>query len=188
MTYMNIASWAVLALLAGSNVVLLQVNRRLTTAFEEYRGRHEIQLGDIVPPLRGLDANGEALEVSYGLADKRPTLIIAFRPGCPYCAENWPLWSKLLDSIDPTATRVVAIETSGTLTPEYVATHGLERIPTFRSLEFRSGQGYKIQYVPTTMLVSPEGRLERIWSGVLNADAMKTIHQALKTSSVSLTR
>ena len=38
--------------------------------------------------------------------------------------------------------------------------------------------GYKVVYIPTTMLIGPGGVVKRVWVGVLSEEALRELQQA----------
>lgn len=179
---MRLSTWLVaigVALSIGAGVMLLRANQRLSDALRHIRAEEQLQAGDRLPALEGRDLTGARLEAAYGNDSEQRTLLLVFTPACPFCAENWPNWSRVLASARREHTRIIAVDPSGTVTTDYVRAHGLTDIPLVVSLDYRSGLGYKLRTVPTTMLIGPEGHVERIWRGVLDPESVSVLEAAV---------
>jgi len=178
----SISMWALaltLAFAVGFNIQLIRQVNRLTVANDKIRDEMEVlEQGEQLPPLRGSGPNGEALNVEY-TDQTRSTVVLVFTRTCPYCLQNWTSWSRLLSRMNPTAARVVAIDLSATADPNYYRLRGLIDIPLFSSVDYRAGRAYKLNRVPTTLLLDGKGMLTGAWSGPLDESALKVLERAV---------
>jgi peroxiredoxin len=168
-------------LFTASYGLIIWSHAKVATAFDQYRGRMELQVGDKVTALDGADLRGSPLRVQYD--DKRRTLLVAFTAECPFCTNNWPNWRRLFDQARAANVRIVGVDLNGTATPEFLAERGLKESPVFTRLDYRSGMSYKLQAVPTTMLIDVDGRVQHKWEGVLPEKQMRALELGFRSST-----
>lgn len=173
---------AAFVLSAATNIVLFRATRNVAVDYREYRSEMESRpiAGVQLPPLVGKDRNGQPLKVDYeGI--KQQTLLLAFSPVCPYCNENWPSWSRVIAASRPELVRVIAIDTTGQATHEFLTAHFVGTVTLFKSTDYATNAAYNIQLVPTTMLIRPDGTLRQSWVGVLDADEVRALEMAVQS-------
>lgn len=174
------ALWLGMTMSIAANVLLLRTTHTLATEYEEYRGRDDLKPGCRLPALTGRDVTGAPLSVSYdGVAQS--TVLLVFTPTCPYCKENWPAWSRLMSSARPEQTRIVAVDLSGKADAEYLRAQGLANVPVFTTVDYGSGAAYKLQRVPTTLLISAKGTVTQVWRGPLDESELATLERAMQS-------
>jgi hypothetical protein len=152
-------------LLLSANVALIHQNSQL-----------KAQLALPPPALRGLDLAGKPVEVLYG-KDPRKVLVMVFSPTCAFCDQNWPKWQAMISSLDRSAVRPVAVDVTSTATADFLSQHQLASLPVFLKVDPRATLNYRFQLTPQTILVDQSGKVERVWTGVLNDSALSEIKQ-----------
>jgi len=160
--------------LMGGNVLLLRQNRELTQAVREYHAQLVLQEGMRVPTLAGQTYRGDRLAVEYG-RDRPKTVLLVYSPTCPVCEENWPNWSPLIKAAEHSRTRIIAVDLTGKSRADFLAAHGLNNVPVIASPSPEAILAYRFRYTPETIVISPEGKVERAWIGVLQDEAAKAI-------------
>jgi hypothetical protein len=172
------------ALSVAANVLLWRAAHTLAAQYNEYRSEAEAgpPSGVQLPPLIGKGVSGEPLRIDYQATEY--TLLLIFNPTCPYCIQNWPHWSRLQALIRPGISRLVAVDLTGRSDAEYRRIHRLEAVPFFTALDYATTAAYKIELVPTTMLIRADGTLQHTWIGVLDPDAIAALETVLQGSSV----
>jgi peroxiredoxin len=176
-----VAVFVLLALLLiGMNVALVKQDRSLASLNKAYEAHFHLNVGDTVPPLCGTGSNENTATVAYRPGEPK-TLLLVFAPSCPDCTLNSPGWQKLLGQIDLTRVRPVAIsaERNG-LSRQYLQQMGLGSVKMALLPDFESIVSYRFQYTPQTILIGSAGKVEGIWSGVLNAQQIGEIEHAEK--------
>lgn len=123
------------------------------------------RVGTEVPALEGLSTAGTPLSVGYK-GEHRPTLLFVFSTQCPICTVNWPTWESLAQGIDPSRYRVVYVNLSHSLTPEYLALHHLLGSLVIAELDPKARFAYNLNLTPTVVLVAPAGRIQKVWLGM----------------------
>jgi len=174
-------------LLLAANIALIHQNSQLKDRLALPPPAMEATVGAKLPDLKGFDLAGKPVEVAYG-KDSRKVLVLVFSPTCPFCDQNWPKWYDLMSSLNHTAVRPVAVDVTSTSTPGFLSQHQLGEMPVFLKVDPQATVDYRFHLTPQTILVGPDGKVEKVWSGVLSDSAMSELKQRLgenKTASAS---
>lgn len=167
------------AVLIVVNVIVLKQNWDLK-AFIKERSRRpsDLRVGVTLPPLTGTDLSGKEVIVNYG-QDRRKTLLLSFAPDCDGCEANMPNWLALLNGVDGSSVRVFAVALIPGGVEEYVKKHSLTSITVIEDVARESRVAYNLTTTPQTILIDPEGRVERIWTGILQGNKQAEVEQLL---------
>lgn len=166
------------------NTILVNQNRELRSYLNELQQSLELNPGAIVSALHGVDINGDSIDINYG-ADPRKTVLLVFSPDCDYCTKNIPAWEKILSNVDKSSFRVIAISLEPEGTKEYVTKHRLISVPVIAKLYAKGVNTYKMGLTPETILIGPDGKVEKVWKGLLDEESRKEIEQSLGIKSLS---
>jgi peroxiredoxin len=183
----NLAISGCCILLLSVNIALVHQNSQLKARLALPPPELEATVGAQVPNLRGMDLEGNPAEVLYG-KDSRKVLVLVFSPTCPFCDQNWSRWQQVISSLDRSSVRPVAVDVTSTTTAGFVAQHQLASLPVFLKVDPRVTVDYHLQLTPQTILVDPAGRVEKVWTGVLNDSALADLQQRVgerKTAGAS---
>ena len=183
----NFALAACCLLLLGMNVALLRQNRTLRNQLAVPPPASEVPLGTQVPDLAGFDVSGRHISVAYG-QNQPKVLLFVFSPSCQFCAQNWPKWWQLFPSIDRSNVRPVGVDVSSTATPDYINEHRLNEMPVLTQLDPKDTVGYHLRLTPQTILVDGNGRVEKVWSGVLDDNNVAEIERMAGKSMAASVR
>lgn len=157
-------------------VLLIRQNRELKKTVAELQARHAagredivtLEEGETVVPLALADLEGSPARVGYD-DPGRDSLLLIFSPDCPACEENMARWKELERTNVPEERQLYYISTTGQeRTRRFVDEHGLDG-PVFVAAAGALA-GYKVAYIPTTILVGPGGVVKRVWVGVLSEE------------------
>jgi hypothetical protein len=203
-----VAVAAVLGLCVSDGVLVSQ-NARLRSLNRELLASQHVAVGQLLPPLSGLSPAGARVRIGWG---RGPVALLVFEPGCAACAENAPMWRRLVAATGHKGLRLIAIElgTSGGLAPLPDPTSGAsrgafalrttERFPGRAAALARAGLGgvstvllpsgatvfeYRLRLTPQTILLGHDGRVRGEWNGVLTASeerAAQTIAEHLAST------
>lgn len=154
-------------LLLAANIALIRQNRELKAQLSLPPPTLEAAPGSQVPDLKGFDEQGRPVEVLYG-KEPRKTLVLVYSPTCGFCDENWPKWFSLIPTLDRATVRPVLVDVTATSSQAFLAAHRLAGVPVFVQVDPRATLGYRFQLTPQTILVDSTGKVERVWTGVLN--------------------
>jgi peroxiredoxin len=175
----------VLIVIMGVEIVyLIHQNRRLQSMVEGMPALQVLQRGQTVPPLTATDLDGASVVVRYG-GREPSTILIWFSPSCHICAENASFWNDIYDRYHSTkAIRFLAMsDTDAGETRMYVDEHALE-FPVVCVTDERLVSAYNGHVMPQTALISPEGGIEKVWPGALEASRQDEIIAVLDSLSM----
>lgn len=172
----NIALGACCIVLLGINIALVRQNRQLKAQVSLPPPELEAPAGTSVPDLKGFDLGGKPVEVAYG-KDPRKVLLLVYSPTCGFCAQNWPQWWDLMSALNRDAVRPVAVDVTSTSTAVFLSEHRLNDFPVMNQVDPTARMRYRFQLTPQTILVDQDGKVEKVWSGVLNTAAVEELKQ-----------
>jgi len=164
--------------LLAANIALIHQNSRLKSQLSLPPPTLEAAAGIQVPNLRGLDLSGRPLELLYG-KDPRKVLVFVFSPTCAFCDDNWSNWQQIITSLDPRTVRPVAVDVTSTVNPLFLAKHQLADVPVLVQVDPRATLSYRLHLTPQTILVDHTGKVEKVWTGILNDSAVAELKQLL---------
>jgi hypothetical protein len=160
------------------NLSLLIQNKTLKSTVEK-RGRSmEIQPGTQLPPITGIDLNGNRFTMDYG-QDPRKTLLLVFSPGCRFCKENMPNWEAMMGGLDKNSYRVTGVSLMEDGLKEYLAEYGLGDLPVVAEIDPQVRVGYNLVLSPQTILIDSEGKAERVWTGLIEGEKKDELERIL---------
>ena len=172
----NIALGACCVVLLTINIALIRQNRQLKAQVSLPPPELEAPAGMSVPDLKGFDLSGKPVEVAYG-KDPRKVLLLVYSPTCGFCAQNWPQWWDLMSALNRDAVRPVAVDVTATSTSVFLSEHRLNGFPVMNQVDPTARMRYRFQLTPQTILVDQDGKVEKVWSGVLNTAAVEELKQ-----------
>lgn len=168
-------------LLLVANFALIHQNSQLKARLALPPPQLEVAPGEQMLDLRGFDLAGKQVEVLYG-KDPRKVLVLVYSPTCPFCNQNWPKWEAMISSMDHSIVRMVAVDVTSSSNEVFIQQHQLVGLPVFQKVEPQATVNYRFQLTPQTILVDPTGRVEKVWTGVLNDSTLTEIKQRSRTS------
>jgi hypothetical protein len=119
-------------------------------------------------PMPAATLAGQKITVDRG----QPRLIFYMSPHCGVCAKNMPVWSSIARQIGPQhALFVLGNPSEMPLMPAYLAKYDLGRFSTVAADQDVVSRYYLLQ-VPKTVLVGADGKVARVWRGVVTASAV----------------
>lgn len=181
----NIAISACCLVLLAANIALIRQNSQLKARLALPAPQLQATQGAQMPDLRGFDLAGKPVEVLYG-KDPRKVLVLVYSPTCPFCDKNWPNWQAMIASLDRSAVRTVAVDVTSTSTEAFLQQHQLAGLPVFQKVDPQAAVNYRFQLTPQTILVDSTGKVEKVWTGVLNDSNLTEIKQLSGASKTAL--
>jgi hypothetical protein len=129
---------------------------------------NKLGAGTKVPRLVGYDLDGKKITYDYSV-DSRDTLLLILSPGCHACDENWPNWTRLINSLDPKTVRLIIANVTPIfpMTKEYATQHGIAAIPLIAEITAESARAYHLGYTPETVLIGSSGEVKKVETGFL---------------------
>ncbi len=180
----NLAISGCCLLLLVANIALIRQNKDLKARVALAPPSLEAAAGAQMPDLRGFDQTGKAIEVAYG-KDQRKVLVLVFSPTCGFCEQNWPKWQQLISSLDPSAVRPVLVDVTATTNATFISQHQLSSLPVVVQVDPQDTVNYRFHLTPQTILLDHTGKVEKVWTGVLNDPALAELKQRLGTSKTT---
>lgn len=165
-------------LLLALNIALIQQNRELKARLAVPPPLLQVPAGTQMPDLQGFDPDGKPVELHYG-KDQRQVLVFVFSPTCPFCEQNWPKWEQVIASLDPSRVRPAGVDVSSTATDNFISRHRMAAMPVFVKVDPAVRMSYRFQLTPQTILLDSAGKVEKVWTGVLNDSSMAELKQHL---------
>lgn len=148
------------------NVFLARQSKRLGKELESDLAIIEKAEGilpdTVVPPLEVLDMSGQPIIISYAEI-KSPTVLYVFSASCGWCDRNLENIKFLARSLGKDY-RFVGVSLSPNQLNEYLAKANLP-FPVFHSPSLSMSTTYRMGRTPQTIVVSPESRVMKSWSG-----------------------
>jgi hypothetical protein len=172
-------------LLLVANIALIRQNRELKARLALPPPQLEATHGAQMPDLRGFDPTGKPVEVLYG-KDPRKVLVLVYSPTCAFCDQNWSKWQAMITSLDPSAVRTVAVDVTSNSSELFIQQHQLVGLPVFQKVDPQATVNYRFQLTPQTILVDSTGKVEKVWTGVLNDSALAEIKQLSDATKTAL--
>lgn len=181
----TVAISACCVVLLAANIALIRQNQQLKAQLALPPPVLEAAAGAQMPDLHGVDLQGKSVEVLYG-KDSRKVLVLVFSPTCPFCDQNWPKWQQVISSLDRLAVRPVLVDVTSTTTAGFVSQHQLSSLPVILKADPRATLDYRFHLTPQTILVDPNGKVEKVWTGVLNDSSLADLKQHLADSKTTV--
>lgn len=133
-------------------------------------------MGVPVPPLTGYSVDGRGISVSFG--DPRiPTVLYVFSPQCGWCAKNIDNFRSLITQ-SGARYQIVGLATSRQDLAPYLAKEGL-KLPVFAGVDSNLVSAYHLGATPTTIVISPDGKVLRVWTGAYRENIRHQIESLL---------
>lgn len=173
--------------LAVTNLLLVRENRGLRALLSERQRSLEPQVGAVVASLSGHDLDGNGFTVDYG-QDSRKTLVFVFSTKCRVCDRNWPYWQGIIRSVEKGSFRLVFVNLLSPLSADYIAKYNLARFSVIADLDPKHIVEYNLRLTPQTILINPNGVIEKVWTGVLRGERLEEVAQALHMNLGDLQR
>jgi peroxiredoxin len=167
---MEIFLWVVALGVLAENIFLFLQNRRLNDALAP-----QISAGAQLQMLSGLALDGRLQPLALPPAESK-LLIITFSPGCPACQANQEEWMQLASALEQKRIRVLWVSRDPIeITRDYCAKHGIPLSDVLADPPHRTFAQLGLARVPNTLLVGPDGRVEKVWAGRLDKAGWTTM-------------
>jgi peroxiredoxin len=160
------------------NVLLVQQNKKLKVLASRPDRTLEVKPGTALPPLQGFDSNGARQSIDYG-QDSRKTVLLVFSPVCHACEENMPNWEAIINGLDQRSFRLAAVSLQSEGFKEYASRHGINQVPVLTKIDPKYRVTYNLALTPQTILIAADGKVEKVWTGVLRGEAKHEVELEL---------
>jgi hypothetical protein len=166
------------AVLMLVNVMLVEQNKKLKVLASRPDRALEVKPGTALPPLEGLDISGATNSVRYG-QDLRKTVLLILSPRCQVCDGNMPNWKAIINGLDRRSFRLAAVSLQSEGFRAYLSRHGVDNIPTLTKLDPKQMVAYNLALTPQTILIDSDGKVEKVWTGLLRGKDKQDVELAL---------
>lgn len=170
-----------LGLIAVNIALLIQVKvlkEAQDTLLHQRDTSLELKSGRDFTLFNGLDSDNNKISLSEFQNHQR-TFVLIFSPGCGYCMENMPNWQAIIANAKDNKYRVLGASLEKLGLPEYVAQYRLSKLPLISEVDPSARVSYNLLLTPQTILVDPDGKVERVWTGLLQPDQKAEIEKLL---------
>ena len=162
-------------ILIGLNLFLLKQNQGLKQLTQS-NPESSITVGTKLLPLGGVDATGNKVEVNPNTEQK--TLLLVFSATCRFCDKNASNWKEILNTMSSEKIKVVGVAL-GKNGEDFLKKYELgNQFSTVNLLPDKLTQAPPFDVTPQTILLDSDGKVEKVWSGVLDK---KSFNEVLDT-------
>jgi len=163
----------------GMNCVQYWKIDGLKDSIVQLKSEEGLKVNTSVPPIVAHDINGGNATVAY--ADSTlPTVLYVFTPQCRWCKKNIPNL-KVLENSSGKTYRLVGLSLTNTGLKQYVNDEHLQ-FPIYSDLDSATLAVYHLGGTPTTIVVSPQGKVKGVWSGAYQQGIKEQIEKSLSVS------
>lgn len=156
----------------GFNLLLARRVASLKRTINVLKSESRLALGDTLPAIVAKDPQGRPAVLNYN-ETQLPTVVFIITPTCGWCTKNVMNMRALVKNAGQRY-RFVGLSLSSDKLIDYVKENQLE-FPIYTDLPFLTMREYKLGGTPQTIVVSPQGKVTRIWSGAFAEDLQREI-------------
>lgn len=178
-------AWLLSALLVCSVLVNLLLGMRLSSLNRlvvslATQSANGLDVGATVPPIEARPLNGLPGTIEFGKASV-PTVVYIFRPDCVWCARNLGNLRVLIASSGPRY-KIVGLslpsEGLGKDLTSYAEETQLE-FSIYTDISAATMSAYHLGATPQTIVISPQGKVLRIWTGAYQGPILRDVESYL---------
>ena len=166
------------------NVYLGWRVRQATPPSSVQQSTFKLSPGMKVEPFTAIGANGEPVTISYGDSDK-PTVFYVLSPSCIWCERNQANIDRLAEA-KGNEFRFIGLSLYEPGLKEYLEKHRL-KFPTYTRLTSETINSLGLGGTPQTIVISPEGRVLKNWSGAYMKQLQPELEKYFQVSLPGLT-
>lgn len=157
-----------LAVILALGFQLYQLQQRVQRLEVVSRGAGDALDAAKLLPMPARSPAGQNVTIARGT----PRLIFYMSPHCGFCGKNMPIWSDIAHRIGVDhALFLVGDSREMPQMPAYLAKYSVTSVPTVSADQDVLGRYYMLQ-VPKTVLVSADGKVEKVWRGAVTTEAV----------------
>lgn len=179
-------AWLLISLLTCSVIINLllalrvsSLNRTVVSLALSFT--NGLDVGATVPPIEARPLNGLPEKIGFGKASV-PTVLYIFRPDCVWCAKNLANLRVLIASAG-SRYKIVGLslpsESPGKDLISYLRDTQLE-FPIYVDISAATMSAYHLGGTPQTIVVSPQGKILKVWTGAYQGPILEDVEKYLK--------
>lgn len=154
------------------NLLLVRRVASLKKHINAIRAESRLAPGDTLSPIVAKDIQGQTARLDYG-ETQLSTVVFIITPDCGWCKKNVMNMRALVENAG-NRYRFVGLSLSSDKLIDYVKENKLE-FPIYTDLPILAMREYKLGGTPQTIVVSPQGKVTRIWSGAFAGDVQREV-------------
>ena len=85
----------------------------------------------------------------------------------------------MISSLDRSVVRPVGVDVTSTSKAPFLSQHQLTGLPVFEKVDPKAMMNYHFQLTPQTLLIDGDGKVEKVWTGVMTDSAVADLKQRL---------
>ena len=144
-----------------------------------------LEIGARAPAVNAKTLGGEPVSVAPS-GSNLPVILYVFSPRCVWCARNIDNAKALAGATGGRYT-FVALSLADEGVEEYVAEHDID-FTVYRGVSARARADYLLGQTPQTIVVSPDGRVEKNWVGAYGPEVASQIEDYFQIALPGLSR
>jgi hypothetical protein len=156
----------------GVDILLAAKVKRLNATIEHLRREDQLLEGAKVPPIIGKALSGEETTIRFSESSV-PTILYIFSPTCGWCHKN----ERNVRAITANTNgrfRLIGLSLSRDGLEEYLKKTELP-MTVYTDIPFDVTSAYKLGATPETIVVSPEGKVLKIWRGAYEGGVLREV-------------
>jgi peroxiredoxin len=170
------SEWLTVGLLASSLALNVYLAKRITPLGVAPRPTNLIA-GTRAPALYVKDLAGTKTTVEWS-TDGSPYLLYIFTPSCVWCQRNLANFQEIVRARGADM-HIIGLSLSNDGLKEYISEHGIN-YPVYVSADAAKNSDFVQNATPTTVMVSPSGKIDSVWRGAYVGKLQGQVEQRLK--------
>jgi peroxiredoxin len=163
---------ALLILSACINIALAHKVKSQQMIISDIKTDNRLRAGAIVSAIEGKNPEGELIKVDFAGKNK-PTIVYVFTPGCAWCKRNLNNM-KMLRQKTAAEYEFIGVSLAANGVAEYVKQHSID-YPVITDISPALRSEYKMGGTPTTLLISNDSRVLKVWTGAYDGALLSEI-------------
>lgn len=148
--------------------------KQLRPSAANYRKRVEFNIGSVASSFIANDSNGQQVTISYK-DSPYPTILYILSSDCSWCSRNEDNIETLAKSVRDKH-RLIGISLSTDKLGDYVPKYKYNpSFPVYSGLSDTVKISYDLTSTPQTIIISPEGKVIKIWRGAYRDSNLQEI-------------
>jgi hypothetical protein len=90
-----------------------------------------------------------------------------------------PNWVAVMNRLDRRLFRLVAVSLQSEGLKEYAGQRGIAQIPILTKIDPKYRVDYNLALTPQTILIDADGKVEKVWTGLLRGEDKQGVELAL---------
>jgi hypothetical protein len=173
--------WLLLSLLALSSLLNLFLANQVSEMRDKLahiKSEDQLRVGTAVHQIAARGVGGEPAVIDYDRS--LPTILYVFKPSCGWCKRNLENIRAIADNA-PGRYKLIGLSLSAEGLKEYIDQNHLA-FPVYTNLSLEAIRSHKLGGTPQTIMISPERKVIKVWTGAYYGRLKKEIEEYLRVS------